>query len=156
MATGLALAVAGFLASGNNLAAQQPAAEPGAVAAKPWATEAPSISVVDADTVEQAGQRWRLTGFDTPEIHRAKCAAERERGINAAARLIALLAERGGVLTPEINGRGRLRRDKFGRTLGTLAFGDGVQWAALAVSEGYAVAWDGRGRQPSWCPAPAG
>lgn len=110
-----------------------------------------AILVIDGDTVEQDGQRWRLAGIDAPEIHRARCPAERRAGIIGAARLIALLDAHGGTLTPLVNGRGTIQRDKFGRVLGTLTLGDGRAWSDIARDEGHAVAWDGKGRQPNWC-----
>lgn len=115
------------------------------VAAQP--ADSRSIIVIDADTVEQNGVRWRLVGLDAPEIHRAQCPAERQRGIIAAARLIALLASEGGRL--EAAGKGR---EKFGRRLGRLIIGTpGRDWAEIAISEGHAVAWDGKGKAPDWC-----
>ena len=83
-----------------------------------WATEGARIDVIDADTVEQDGTRWRLVGLDAPEIHRAHCLDERSRGILAAARLITLLASEGGHL--EAAGKGR-------------------DWAEIAIAEGHAV-----------------
>ena len=62
--------------------------------------------------------------------------------------MIALLAEFGGRLDPH---QGR-QRDKYGRRLGRLFVGD-QDWAALAISEQLAVAWDGRGRRHDWCAA---
>ena len=116
-----------------------------------------TISVVDADTVEQAGVRWRLIGLDAPEVHSAKCPEERRQGLIAAARLITLLEERGGHLVPA-TGRGR---DKYGRRLGRLFLGAGdspagsrppaLDWAEIAVAERHAVPWDGRGRRHNWC-----
>lgn len=106
-----------------------------------------TIAVIDADTVEQDGQRWRLTGLDAPEIHRARCPEERRRGILAAAHLIGLLAISPAELVPAAKGA---KRDKYGRRLGRLLI-DGQDWAGTAISAGHAVAWDGAGRAPTWC-----
>ena len=38
------------------------------------------ISVSDGDTIRAHGKTYRLVGFDTPEIDRAKCAIERQLG----------------------------------------------------------------------------
>lgn len=115
----------------------------------------PPIHVIDADTVEQDGVRWRLVGLDAPEIHRARCPSERARGITAAARLIALLAAEGGWLEPAA-----LTRDKYGRRLGRLWLGlsaahpqPGREWATIAIAEGHAAAWNGKGPRPDWCAA---
>ncbi len=113
------------------------------------AAQAQQIHVIDADTVEQDGTRWRLVGLDAPEIHRAHCPAERARGITAAARLIALLASDGGRLEPH-----GTRRDKYGRRLGRLLIGAAARdWATIAIAEGHAVAWNGKGPRPDWCAA---
>lgn len=106
------------------------------------------ITVIDGDTVERDGQRWRISGIDAPEVHGARCPEERRRGIVAAARLIELLAAQGGRLI----GTGR---EKYGRRLGRLMIGwpaaGEEDWAAIAVREGHAVAYDGKGRRPDWC-----
>lgn len=107
-----------------------------------------AILVIDGDTVMMDSERWRLTGLDAPEIHSAKCAQERQRGIVTAARLIGLLAERGGELIPETS----RRRDKFGRRLGRLLVG-GEEWSEIAIKEGLAVPYDGRGPRGDWCGA---
>ncbi len=118
-----------------------------ALAAAPSAWAGP-ITVVDGDTVERAGERWRVAGIDAPEIHGAKCPAERQRGIVTAARLVTLLEARGGRLIGE-------GREKYGRRLGRLIIGWPVageeDWSSIAIREGLAVAWDGKGKRHDWC-----
>jgi endonuclease YncB( thermonuclease family) len=112
------------------------------------------ITVIDADTVESAGRRWRLDGFDAPEIQAARCGAERERGLVAAARLIAALAEAGGGRIEPVRTRtGRVASGGFGRDLGRLVLSDGRPWADVAIVEGHAVAWIYRltPARPDWC-----
>lgn len=113
------------------------------------------VTVIDGDTVERDGQRWRLSGLDAPETHGARCARERHLGIAAAARLVALLAERGGRVIEEAGPSGKPRREKYGRRLGRLVVGwpsaGEEDWAALAIREGLAVAWDGTGTRHDWC-----
>jgi micrococcal nuclease len=121
-------------------------------------TPAPPVHVIDGDTVEVAGVRWRLDGIDAPEIGQARCPAERERGIRGAARLMQLLTERGGGhIVPTVTGRGTVASGGFGRKLGWLMFGDGTAWADVAVAEGHAVVWAYRAtpRRPDWCAVPA-
>jgi endonuclease YncB( thermonuclease family) len=55
------------------------------------------IRVIDGDTVTMKGKNYRLVGFDTPEISRAKCDGERARGVQAAVRLRSLISS--GVIT---------------------------------------------------------
>ena len=106
------------------------------------------ITVIDADTVERDGQRWRVAGLDAPEIHGARCTRERELGILAAARLVALLSQRGGRLV-------EVGREKYGRRLGRLMIGwpstGDEDWAAIAIREGHGVAYDGKGPRQGWC-----
>lgn len=113
------------------------------------AAETPSapITVVEGDTVQQGEDRWRLVGLDAPEIHHARCPAEREAGVLAAARLVALIRAGGATLDPVA---GKRKRDKYGRRLGRLMIG-GEDWAAIAIREGHAVAWDGKGKRHDFC-----
>jgi endonuclease YncB( thermonuclease family) len=115
------------------------------------------IIVVDADTVEQSGIRWRLDGIDAPEIQQARCGLERERGIKAAGRLMDLVAQRGARLVPTLSRTGRAASGGFGRRLGRLVFLDGTSWADVAIAEGHAVAWTYRltPARPDWCQVPA-
>ena len=103
-----------------------------------------AIHVVDGDTVDVDGVRHRLVGLDAPEIFHARCPAERDRGILAAARLIALLAE-GGVRVVDVEGR-----EKWGRRLARLE-GRGRDLAGALVAEGHARPYDGRAARQSWC-----
>lgn len=106
------------------------------------------ITVIDADTVERAGERWRIDGIDAPEIHGARCPAERQLGIVAAARLVGLLRERGGRLIDT-------GREKYGRRRGRLMLGwpaaGEEDWAAMALREQLAVPYDGKGKRHDWC-----
>jgi len=103
-----------------------------------------AITVVDGDTVDIAGARYRLQGFDAPEIYHAKCGQERDRGLLAAARLIALLRD----------GQVRVRRshklEKWGRGLARISVA-GRDVSALLIAEGHARAYDGKSRRPGWC-----
>lgn len=106
------------------------------------------IWIIDGDTVEVAGVRYRLVGLDAPEIFHSRCPAERERGLRAAVRLMALVEERGG----EVEDGGR--RERWGRRLGRLWLGRGEareDWAAVAERAGLAAPWSGRGPKPGWC-----
>ena len=118
------------------------------------------IHVVDGDTVDWQGRRWRLTGYDTPEIYHAGCPAERHRGIVAAARLVALI-EAGAVLEPappivrapsgeDVNRQAPIKLDKWGRGLGRLVL-DGADVGETLIREGHARAYDGRTARQSWC-----
>ncbi len=118
----------------------------GDTAATPPVAAGPGLHVVDGDTVDADGRRWRLTGFDAPEIFHARCAAERHRGVLAAARLAALIAD-GARLEPDGSGR----RDKYGRGLARLVLPGGGDAGAVMIAAGHARPYDGRSRRQSWC-----
>jgi len=58
---------------------------------QPEILSASQIYVIDGDTIDVDGQRYRLTGFDTPETYRAECESEKLRGDQATARMRALV-----------------------------------------------------------------
>lgn len=103
------------------------------------------VTVIDGDTVDRWPYRYRLLGFDAPEIRRARCPSERQRGHEAKARLAELVASAQRV---EIVSAGR--RDQWGRTLARLEI-DGRDLAAIAVAEGWAAPYSGRGPRHDWC-----
>ncbi|MFN3624418.1 MAG: thermonuclease family protein [Hyphomicrobium sp.] len=109
------------------------------------AVAAGDVKAVDGDTVDAAGDRWRLTGFDTPETRFAKCAREWMLGIVAKNRLQRLVD---GAARIEIHAR--RGRDKHGRGLGALMI-DGEDAAGIMVREGLARPYSGRGKRGSWC-----
>lgn len=102
------------------------------------------IRVIDGDTIERDGIRWRLMGFDAPETFRAKCLPEYALGMRATRTLAALLAGR----KHEIVDSGR--RDRYGRHLGTLII-DGRDAADLMIEAGMARPYTGRTKRQSWC-----
>jgi endonuclease YncB( thermonuclease family) len=84
--------------------------------------------VIDGDTIRIEGQNFRLVGFDTPEKGlQAKCAAEREKAVKAAARLREIVAA--GTLKFE-----RVACACEGGTEGTLRCNDGRLCAVLSAS----------------------
>ena len=104
--------------------------------------------VIDGDTIAVscpggAQRNVRLTGYDTPETYRPRCAFERARGKSATRRLRDLIAQAE---------RFDLRQegvDRYGRLLASLHL-DGTDIARLMVAEGLAVRYDG-GKRRDWC-----
>ena len=93
--------------------------------------------VVDADTLDVAGQRVRLQGIDAPESaqscrratgHRYRCG---ERATQALRTRIGT-----GAVTCTIEGR-----DRYNRALGICYAADGTDLNAWLVSQGYALAY---------------
>lgn len=101
------------------------------------------LTVIDGDTLRRDGIVYRLYGFDAPEIRRAKCAAERELGLKAKARMQRLAAEPSAQL--EII----RKREKYGRTLARL-WVRGKDAAEIMIGEGLAKPYFGR-KKPDWC-----
>lgn len=114
------------------------------IAAAP-AEQARIACVIDGDTVRLAsGERVRIAGIDSPELHRrqARCAKEVEQGRSATARARALLE--GRVVTIVRLGR------SYNRTVAELRL-DGRDVATQLVQSGIAKYWP-RGRaKPDWC-----
>lgn len=102
------------------------------------------IYVVDGDTIDVVGARFRLVGFDTPETYRAKCDFERALGRAATARLRALIAS--GLVLDLVVLPGR---DKYNRGLARLRVG-GRDVGEVLISERLARRYDG-GRRSGWC-----
>lgn len=105
---------------------------------------AEQIVVVDGDTVDVSGKRWRLMGFDTPETYYARCATELEKGKAATLRLVMLIAT-AKALDLEPSGR----NDRYRRGLGVLRI-DGTDVAEIMIREGHARAYQGN-RREGWC-----
>jgi endonuclease YncB( thermonuclease family) len=101
-------------------------------------------------TVTWRGHTVRFFGVDAPELHPARCEAERELGERAKARVVALLT---GAATVSIEIVGR-RRDKYGRLLGRV-LADGRDVGALLIAEGLGRPYSGRGTRRPWCHAEA-
>lgn len=132
--------------------------------AMPSAVPAPAagklvIVVIDGDTVDVNGARWRLDGYDAPETgDRARCPEEREAGEKAKRRLQQIL----GAAKVETQTLGH--RDRYGRVIGTIR-ADGRDVGELLAREGLAkkasyqvLPWCGKdepavaGRLPSSSP----
>lgn len=99
------------------------------------------VRVIDGSTIEVRGAVYRLVGFDAPETVRAQCAAERERGATAMARLNLLVAK-GGLDFTRVPcacaaGTEGTPRCNDGRLCGVLKAG-GRDVGAILMSEGLA------------------
>jgi micrococcal nuclease len=107
----------------------------------------PVYRAIDGDTLALGDERFRLTGFDTPETFQALCPAEKAHGLRAKARLAELVA-RGPVYLQRARGK-----DKYGRTLAVLWIGQELA-SAILIREGLAVPYTGRIRRVAnhnWC-----
>ncbi|CTQ34444.1 thermonuclease family protein [Jannaschia rubra] len=106
---------------------------------------APSmVRVVDGDTIDVRGERYRLVGFDTPETWKPRCDYERALGETAAARLTDLIDSGRVVDLIVLPGR-----DRYDRGLARLFIG-GSDVKDVLIGEGLARAYDG-GRRTGWC-----
>lgn len=102
-----------------------------------------SNCVVDGDTFWLEGAKIRIADINTPEISDPQCAAERELGERATARLVELLNSGGFSLRPVDRDT-----DSYGRKLRIVTRG-GKSLGALLVNEGLAERWSGSRR--NWC-----
>lgn len=104
------------------------------------------VLVIDGDTIESSGRRYRLVNIDTPEVgDGARCAAERRHGARATARARTLINQARRVETEPVG-----RTDAYGRVIAYVLV-DGRDLGEALISEGLARPWRGR-RQP-WCDA---
>ena len=103
-----------------------------------------SIYVIDGDTIDINGARYRLVGFDTPETYRPQCDYEKALGNQATARLKQLTS---GIATIDLVVQPG--RDKYGRGLARL-FVNSHDVGTILIQEGLARAYSG-GRRSSWC-----
>jgi endonuclease YncB( thermonuclease family) len=104
-----------------------------------------SNCVLDGGTIYWAGDKVRIAGMDAPQILGAQCRLERERGIDAAVKLVALL--NGGKVTvgPEF-------RDESGREVHKVMV-DGNDVAKTMISAGSARK-PSETEAPNWCAEP--
>jgi len=109
--------------------------------------EAGHLRVIDGDTLElrATGERIRIANIDTPEISEPRCAAERRHGLEAKARVQALLARASAIELRPIG-----REDRYGRTLARVR-ADGRDLGGELIRDGLARPW--RGRREPWCDA---
>jgi micrococcal nuclease len=103
-----------------------------------------SIYVIDGDTIDINGARYRLVGFDTPETYRPKCDYEKALGNQPTARLKQLI---GGIAIIDL--AVQPGRDRYGRGLARLFVND-YDVGAILINEGLARPYNG-GRRASWC-----
>jgi endonuclease YncB( thermonuclease family) len=124
----------------------------------PYRAEVTLSGVVDGDTFMIGAPLWSIAkhlrwslreeGIDTPEHDwRAKCPAEKERGIQAIAYAQQLFAQKGWHIRAY-----DLKQDKYGGRLdGRIRFLDGTWYNDLMIAAGYAKPYTGEGPKPDWC-----
>ncbi|WP_157844017.1 thermonuclease family protein [Epibacterium ulvae] len=100
--------------------------------------------MIDGDTIDVEGQRYRLVGFDTPETWKPKCNFELQLGKQATARLRTLVTS-GQILEINI----LPGKDKYGRGLAKLLVG-GADVGDILRDEGLARSYTG-GKRQEWC-----
>lgn len=108
--------------------------------------------VVDGDTVDVTARPWpgqtntarvRILGIDTPE-KRGKCDAEK-----AAAERVTIFV-RDLIEGRDVELRGTLTLDSFGRVLARIALPDGRDLSDLLIQMDFARPYDG-GARAGWC-----
>lgn len=113
-----------------------------------------SLVAVDGDTIRCGTERMRdmgpgapfVSGYDAPEIGRAKCAKERLLGEQAKRRLQELLDRPGTYVVDS----GERDATQSRRRLVWIHLKDGTTAGDVLMREGYAVRWHPRYRA-KWC-----
>lgn len=103
-----------------------------------------SVYVIDGDTIDLDGQRFRLVGFDTPEVYSPRCDYEKALGDEATRRLRELVAS-GELIELAI----QPGKDRYDRGLARLYVGR-ADVADTMISEGLARPYQG-GQRKGWC-----
>lgn len=111
-----------------------------------------ALTVTDGDTIKCDGVRMRLlgdgapyvSGFDTPEISRAKCDAEKRLGRVAKRRLEEI------IMIPGMKIENSGSRDPRGRPLVAIRLPNGRTAGAIMIEEGLATVWT-PGYRADWC-----
>lgn len=146
--------------SSRFLSALAPAA--GRPALQDRSLHASDVRIIDGDTVDIRGMtaNVRLVGFNAPETWKPSCAAERQLGERATARLNQLVRDAASIEFERVAcscrpGTEGTDRCNFGRLCGSL-FVDGVDVGSILVGEGLAVPYRcGRTSCPprpqAWC-----
>ena len=108
------------------------------------AISARSVYVIDGDTIDLAGQRYRLVGFDTPETYNVRCDYELALGQAATVRLRELVGSGQRLELAVLPGRDRYNRGLARLFVGRREVGD------VLIAKGLARAYGG-GCRDSWC-----
>lgn len=103
-----------------------------------------AIYMIDGDTADIGGKRYRLVGYDTPETYQAQCDFEKAWGNQATARARELVAGAGAVDLVILPGE-----DRYGRGLARI-FISGRELGDILISENLARPYDG-GHRARWC-----
>jgi endonuclease YncB( thermonuclease family) len=95
--------------------------------------------VIDGDTIEMDGKRWRLWGIDAPETHQA-CADGWPAGLQATATMRKLME--GSSVVCKFRGHDRYKRTiglcrANGEDLGAAMVSAGMAWAYTRYSSDY-------------------
>ncbi len=115
------------------------------------------LSAVDGDTIKCDGVNMRdmgdgepfKSGYDTPEIGKAKCAAEKALGYDAKKRMAQLLKTPGMKIFDSGDTDAR-----NGRPFVWVILPDGRSAGSVLIAEGLAKPWS-PGHSPDWCSRPA-
>mgnify|MGYP003393032177 CR=1 FL=1 len=117
-----------------------------------WTYQATVARVVDGDTFDATvdvgfyhytQQRFRLMGYNAPEVH----GVEKPMGLQAKNALILALNGDGVILRT-------FKGDSFGRWLASVEIERGDLVEAL-ITGGWGVRWDGKGERPRFDPSKA-
>jgi micrococcal nuclease len=107
-------------------------------ACQPTERATEGLRVVDADTIEWHGQRYRLANHDAPEIGHARCPHERDLAWRAKHRLETLLSR--PYTLRRVPCWGGRPRDRYHRSCALVTV-DSRDVGDTLIAEGLAIPW---------------
>ena len=118
-----------------------------ASACAPHAHVAAGMRVIDGDTIDWNGTRWRMSNYDTPEIN-GHCQHERDLAWRAKHRLQDLL--RGPFTVTPVRCWHGYTRDRYGRRYAVVRVA-GQDVGDILIRERLAVSFPQPSRWRPWC-----
>jgi micrococcal nuclease len=102
-----------------------------------------NLKVIDGDTYGIGKKRYRIVGYDAPEIFKPGCDAEAIRGAEAKLYLHSLLH------SPYATAVRQRQRDLYGRTL-VRVYLNGSDISKTMIFNKYGLPYKGK-KRPNWC-----
>jgi endonuclease YncB( thermonuclease family) len=115
--------------------------------------QSPALRIIDGDTFDLNGTRYRAARYDSPELHHARCARERDLALRAKHRLEALLRQ--PFTIEHVRCWHGYLRDRYGRSCAVVRV-NGIDVGDILIREGLAVSFPQPTAARPWCSSSEG